>query len=334
MSTNELLPWQAQNWSRVNEARRDGRLAHALLLAGPGGVGKRSFARRLAASLLCESRSEDGTPCGQCRGCAQFNAGTHPNLLWVVRELNREGREKRDISIDQMREVMDRLALSSHYGAARVVVVDPADALNASGVNALLKTVEEPPPGTHIVLLSQRPMALAPTLRSRCQRLSFALPDAATAQAWLRAQAPQIDAAAALRDAGGAPLIALQAQESGLRERHGGWRDTWLAVAARQLDPVVAAARVAPAGSKLSLDLVQDWLRQFQRLLQRLLRARVLSDGSDAQAEALARQLGAAHMEQLLGEIVDGQRRLLGNANPQLLVESLMISWWRRSAAS
>jgi DNA polymerase III subunit delta' len=330
----DALPWQSALWSNVSEALRASRLGHALLLAGPAGVGKRRFARRLAASLLCESRGEDGDACGRCRGCTQFLAGTHPNLMWIQRGLNREGKEKRDISIDQMREVMERLALSGHYQGARAVVVDPADQLNLSGVNAVLKTVEEPPPGIHILLISERPMALAPTLRSRCQRLNFGIPEAAQAAAWLRAQAPKADAIAALREAGGAPLLALDNLESGADTMRSAWRDTLLAVAAHKLDPLAAATRVAPAGAKLSADLVQDWLRQMQRLLHRLLRAIAQVGDGDASIELLARRLGATHIEQLLAEIVDGQRRVLGNANPQLLVESLMISWWRRSAQS
>lgn len=331
----QVLPWHEAMWNRVSEARRAGRLAHALLISGPAGLGKRDFARRLAASLLCESPADaQGTPCGHCRGCTQFGAGTHPNLIWIQRGLNREGKEKRDISIEQMREVMERLSLSSHYGQARVVVVDPADALNTNGVNAVLKTVEEPPPGIHILLLSERPMALAPTLRSRCQRLSFSLPDPAQAQSWLRAKVPGIDAAAALQDAGGAPLSALEAQESGLRERHAAWRDQLLGVASRRLEPVLAASRVAPAGSKLSVEVTQDWLRHFQRVLLALLRSLAAVGADDPRLEGLARRLGAAHVEHLLAEIVEGQRRLLGNANPQLMIESLMISWWRRTASS
>lgn len=326
------LPWQDALWVRTSETLRAGRLGHALLLAGPTGVGKRRFARRLCASLMCESRLDTGDACGRCRGCAQFAAGTHPNLMWIQRGLNREGKERRDISIDQMREVMERLALSGHYQGARAVVVDPADLLNSNGVNAVLKTVEEPPPGIHILLISERPMALAPTLRSRCQRLNFAVPETSVAQAWLQAQAPQSDAAAALAEAGGAPLLALAQLESGAAEHQRAWRDTLLAVAARRLDPLAAAARVAPAGSKLNADLVQDWLRHLHRMLHRLLRALADAGDGDAQIEPLARRLGATHVEQLLAEVIDSQRRVQGNANPQLTIESLMISWWRRSA--
>lgn len=333
LETGDVLPWHAALWSRVGDARRAGRLGHALLLAGPNGVGKRCFARRLVASLLCEEGADDGTPCGHCRGCVQRAAGTHPNLSWLTREFNEKTeKEKRDISMEQLRSMMDRLALSSHYGQARVVVIDPADALNSNGVNAVLKTVEEPPAGIHILLISERPMALAPTLRSRCQRLDFPVPDLDQAVAWLQAQAPRLDARTALREAGGAPLAALEARDSGLSAQRGIWREQLLAVAGRRLDPLVAAGRLAPAGAKLSPELVHDWLRHLQRMLHQLLQALVVGLDDDALA-LLARRMGASHVEQLLAEAVEAHRRLQGNANPQLLVESLMISWWRRSTA-
>lgn len=332
IAMKDELPWQADLWRRVNEARRGGRLGHALLFAGPAGVGKRSFARRLAGSLMCESRADDGRPCGSCRGCVQVAAGSHPNLTWMTREFNEKTeKEKRDISMDQLRAMMERLSLASHYGQARVVVIDPADALNISGVNAVLKTVEEPPPGLHMLLISERPMALAPTLRSRCQRLTFQIPPAADAEAWLRSRMPDIDAAGALRDANGAPLAALEARESGATELHRTWREQLVAVAGQKADPLVAAARLAPAGTKLSAELVQDWLRHFQRVLHQLLRS-LAGVGDEKAFAVIAARLGAAHIEQLLVEIIESQRRIHGNANPQLAVESLMISWWRRNA--
>ena len=329
---SDALPWHADLWAVVNDARRAGRLGHALLLAGPRGVGKRNFARRLVASLMCESPGSDGQPCAACRGCVQVAAGTHPNLTWLTRELNEKTeKEKRDISMEQLRGTMERLSLSSHYGRARVLVVDPADALNVSGVNAVLKTVEEPPAGLHILLISERPMALAPTLRSRCQRLSFQIPPSAEAEAWLRSQAPALDAAAALREVNGAPLAALAAQDSGVADLHRTWREQLLAVAGQRVDPLVAAGRLAPPGTKLSPELVQDWLRNFQRILHQLLRTLAGVD-DDRGLGLVAARLGTGHIEQLLAEIIESQRRLLGNANPQLAVESLMISWWRRNA--
>lgn len=324
-AATDKLPWHDEPWRMMQDAARSGRLSHALLLAGPAGVGKRAFARRLAASLLCESRLADGAACGSCRGCTQRAAGSHPNLIWLTREFNEKtDKEKRDISMDQLRGMMDRLSLSSHYGQARVVVIEPADALNVNGVNAVLKTVEEPPPGSHLLLISERPMALAPTLRSRCQRLNFSVPPIAEAEAWLKAMAPGINASAALRDSAGAPLAALDAKESGALELRNAWREQLYALAAQRVDPLTAA-------SKVDKDSAPVWLRAFMGLLREILRGLAGVD-AEPRAQALAPRLGAAHVEQLLAEAVESQRRLQSNANPQLIIESLMISWWRRTA--
>lgn len=326
-SSDLKLPWHDQPWRLMQDAARDGRLSHALLLAGPAGVGKRTFARRLAASLLCESRAADGEACGRCRGCAQRAAGSHPNLIWLTREFNEKtDKEKRDISMDQLRGMMERLSLSSHYGQSRVVVIEPADALNVNGVNAVLKTVEEPPPGSHLLLISERPMALAPTLRSRCQRLNFSVPDQEMAETWLEQVSPGINATMALRDSAGAPLAALKARESGALELRSAWRDQLYALAAQRIDPLSAASKVDKDGAAV-------WLRAFMGLLREILRGLAGVD-AEPRALALSHRLGAAHVEQLLAEAVESQRRLQSNANPQLIIESLMISWWRRTAPS
>jgi DNA polymerase-3 subunit delta' len=179
--------WQQERWAKVRGAHAAGRLAHALLLAGPRGAGKAHFAGGLAAFLLCEAPEAAARPCGACRSCLQLAAGTHPNLMRVA-----PAEDKRDIAIDDVRALIDRLHLSSHYGQAKVAIVAPADALNASGVNALLKTVEEPPPATHIVLVAERWRALPATLRSRCQIVRFARPRVAESVApdeWSKALA-------------------------------------------------------------------------------------------------------------------------------------------------
>ena len=167
----------AQRWQRLLAAHASGRLAHALLLAGPRGAGKGHFAAGLASFLLCESSGGARRPCGECRSCAQIAAGTHPNLMRL-----QPAEDKRDIAIDDVRDLLDRLHLSSHYGQAKIAIIEPADALNASGVNALLKTVEEPPPATHLLFVSERWRALPATLRSRCQILRFARPRALAAE--------------------------------------------------------------------------------------------------------------------------------------------------------
>src|SRR5512136_168368 len=172
----------------LRAALRRGGLHHAYLFAGPEGVGKGMAARLLAQAANCER--DDGDACGACPPCRKIARGVHPDVLIVERErdMARAGRwepkggrtPSRDIVVDQVRELVDRrLSLRRFEGRRRVVVVDPADAMNPQAQNAILKTLEEPPPDTTLVLVASGADALLPTVRSRCLRLAFSpLPEA------------------------------------------------------------------------------------------------------------------------------------------------------------
>ena len=176
----------------LRAAVRRGALHHAYLLAGPEGVGKGMVARLLAQAANCER--EDGDACGACPSCRKIARGVHPDVLVVERErdMARAGRwepkggrtPSRDIVVDQVRELVDRrLSLRRFEGRRRFVLIDPADAMNPQAQNAILKTLEEPPPDTTLVLVSSSADGLLPTVRSRCLRLPFApLPDAFLAE--------------------------------------------------------------------------------------------------------------------------------------------------------
>lgn len=309
------LPWHEDLWLEVTALVLQNQLSHALLLAGPRGVGKRAFARALSAFLLCEARS--GYACGQCRGCQQFLAGTHPNYFLLQPEKDEKtGKERRDIAIEQVRVLSERLSLSGHYGQARVAVFDPADALNMNGVNALLKTIEEPPPNTHLLLISERVMVLPATLRSRCQRLRLAPPPADQALEWLRTEHGLSDAAM-LEQAHGAPLRVVQMKESGLLDVYQEWARGMTELAAQKRDPLSAAGMV----SKEQVPQFLEWLQQW---LTGLLKQKLTASGG-----VLAQNLSASAVGQMLQEVLEGQRKLTGNASPQMLLESLLILWWR-----
>lgn len=222
--------WQAEQWQTVCRAHAASRLHHALLLTGPPGVGKAAFIEALAGWLLCETPRGDGA-CGECRGCRQHAAGSHPDCTvlspdheqrpalarYPGQRCQYDSKRKNPstvISVDQVRELNERLHASAHYGGYKIAVLLPAEALNAAAANALLKLLEEPPDSTVFLLLSQRASRLPATVRSRCQALRFSVPPRDAAIAAL----PGGDASALALDlAGGAPLGAqdLLAQDIG-----------------------------------------------------------------------------------------------------------------------
>lgn len=190
-------PWQQRAYDQTVAALDAGRLGHGLLICGPAGLGKREVALALAAHVLGR-----GDEAAARRSQQLIAAGTHPDLQLVSFIPNKSGDKLRtEIVIEQVREISQKLALTPQYGAAQVVVVDPADAINRAACNALLKTLEEPAPGRYLWLISSDPARLPATIRSRCQRLEFKLPPRAEAMAWLLAQGHAEAAAAEGLDA-------------------------------------------------------------------------------------------------------------------------------------
>lgn len=216
-----MHPWNEPILRSLVEQRA--RLPHALLLHGAPGVGKLALAERLAQALLCEAPRAEDVPCERCEACRWFIAGNHPDFRRIEPEAlapepEGEGEEEGaakprarpsfEIKIDQVRELGDFLAIGSHRGGKRVALVHPAENMNASAANALLKALEEPPPGATFLLVSHRPARLLATIRSRCVARAVPLPAWSAALGWLRAQglkAPE----RWLAYAGGAPLRAL-----------------------------------------------------------------------------------------------------------------------------
>lgn len=207
-----LPVWLETEWRSLSSRLRRGQLPHALLIAGATGLGKRALADLLVHSALCEQRSDDGHPCLQCRSCLLLAAGTHPDRVHVTLELRDDGKLRSEITVEQIRNLSQRLSLSSQFGGLQLVIIEPADVMNANAANALLKTLEEPSASTVIVLVSDRPARLPATIRSRCQRVAVALPSAADARAWLGANGVAHDqATAALAATLGNPGRALAA---------------------------------------------------------------------------------------------------------------------------
>jgi len=247
------------------------RLPHALLLHGPRGIGKLQLAERFAQFLLCEARGSGAEPCGRCDGCRWSLAGNHPDLRIVEPDAlarsaasvelddaapaqgsKTKGKPSLEIRIEQVRALDAFVHMGSHRGKRRVAIIHPAEDMNLPTANALLKNLEEPPPGAFFLLVAHRPARLLPTIRSRCVQVPVPLPDAAIATGWLEAQGAQ-DAARWLAFSGGAPLRALEYAGEGRGERIAAWRK---ALEGGDLDAI------DPGGDREDLEFLVDLVQK------------------------------------------------------------------------
>jgi len=236
-----LAPWHVEHWTRLQARRQRDALPHAFLLCGPAGLGKRVFARQFVLGLLCE-QPVDGAACGHCRSCLLLQAGTHPDLIGLTYGFRKDGVQRSEIVVDQIRELSARLAMSSQFGGWQVATIDPADAMNAAATNALLKTLEEPAKQTMLILLADSPWRLPQTIRSRCQRIEFHLPAADAALAWLKSNDVK-DSPRALAAAGGNPGLALSWAQNGTLDQRDEVRRDLAALAAGRGQPVEVVKR-------------------------------------------------------------------------------------------
>jgi DNA polymerase-3 subunit delta' len=180
MGFSEISGHQRQ-LDTLRSAMASGRLHHAYLFLGPEGVGKRTIAMALAKGIHCVEWDQDY--CGRCVNCARITGGNHPDVR-LIEPLA----DKKEISIQQIRELQRELNYRSFSGKQKIAIIDPAILMNSSAQNALLKTLEEPPVGSLIVLIASNAGGLLPTLRSRCLRLSFAPLSSAQVTAFLESQ--------------------------------------------------------------------------------------------------------------------------------------------------
>lgn len=215
-SDYKYLPWHDIQWQQIWSQDR---VPQALLITGAAGIGKSAFARAVAARLLCSHPRAEGA-CGDCPACHWLAQGNHPDIRLVVPEADVEGastapegdkkRGSEHIVIDQIRALTDFVYVGAHHGSAKVVVIDPASAMNVAAANSLLKILEEPPATVYFLLITRNETDVLATVRSRCRLLKLPMPTAAQAAAWLERQG---DASASdlLDFVGGAPLAALAA---------------------------------------------------------------------------------------------------------------------------
>ena len=320
-------PWHSRPFEAL--LTRIDRLPHALLLRGREGIGKLAFAEAVARALLCESPQAGGRACGQCAACAWMEQGSHPDFRRLVPESvsapveAEPGGEKKpseQIQIGQVREIGDFIAMTSHRGGAKVVLIHPAEALNTSAANALLKSLEEPPPRTYFLLVAHRWHQLLPTIRSRCEQVVLAAPSHAEARDWLGRQKLR-DADLALAQAGGAPLLAAKLDEDYWRQREA----LLTAVTSPGFDSLSAAEQLREIAPALVVGWLQKWA--FDLVTHKVTgRVRYNPDLADA-ISTTAAQLDLIEALRFQRYMVRLQRIVSHPLNTRLFLEQLLLAY-------
>lgn len=240
-----LLPWQAKAWGQATHQFNEGRLPHGILVSGMAGIGKRAFVWRFVAWLLCVNKSEQSA-CGVCQSCAWLRAGTHPDLM-VLPSTHLPTAEPTDktsapssIKIDEVRALQEYSHIKGQ--GVRLMVLDGADTLTVGASNALLKTLEEPRAGVHLILISDNPTRLLPTIKSRVQTLPLHHIGHEVALSFVADKLGDESLAyLALDLADGAVLKAVDLPTSAWFDKRALWLKTWLALRTGQRLPMGAS---------------------------------------------------------------------------------------------
>jgi len=319
----DAYPWQAGLWQQLAGRTQH---AHAYLLHGPVGIGKRALAERLAALLLCQRPAAEGA-CGACKSCLLLAAGTHPDHYVLEPE-----EVDKAIRVDQVRDLVGFVTQTAQLAGRKVVLLEPAEAMNLNAANALLKSLEEPSGDTVLLLISHQPSRLLPTIKSRCVQQACPLPGREASLAWLETALPALAPEAReelLALAAGSPLAAAKLHGQGVLELRALVVDGVKKLLKQQQSP----SQLADAWNALPLLLVFDWFNEWAYLI---LRHQMTGDDE---------ALGAADMRKVVqylaqkaprGKVLALQDWLLAhrqkvlakaNLNRALLLEALLVQW-------
>ena len=327
----DSLPWLHGAQWRLRAALAAQRLPHSLLLLSSPGLGAELLANWIAALALCESRdagdAHDLRPCGVCASCRLLRSDSHPDAYPVRLE-----DDARQIKVDQVRGLIESLALKSYRGGFKVGVIEGAESLNANGANAFLKTLEEPTANTVLILIARPSHRLPATIASRCLRLMLKPPSTASAMAWLEAHAaaqggPGGKAAtpwdAALSLAGGAPLLALELNATDVGALDTDMRESMEQLTANAVDVTLLAERWMKSNPALRITWLENWIT-------RRVHEWISAGASHQSAEPVG--LPAALLKpkiRALFELLDAARELRRLAssgmNQQLALEALLL---------
>jgi len=321
----QSYPWFDAQWQRVIGLYNNDKLPHALIINGVKGIGKLHFASAIAQFVLC-SNQQNLAPCQQCRSCQLFSSSGHPDLYHLTP--NEQGEQ---IKVDQVRDLSNFMQSTAQQGGFRVVILDPAEAMNISAANALLKTLEEPGKSSLLLLISHQLGQVMPTIKSRCQRVDCTIPDKTIATKWLQDQLSIEESAAKqlLNVVHGAPLLGLGFKERGDQTL----RADFFVALKTILQKKASAIDVAPAFIKADILLLLSWMYSLLADISKINTAgeaaNIVNGDMKKMLSALAKRSDIKKVYHLSDKIQQQRTALLAHQNPnkQLLLEDLLLDW-------
>jgi len=319
----EAYPWQDSLWQQLAGRTQH---AHAYLLHGPAGIGKRALAERLMALLLCQ-RPVAQNACGECKSCLLLKAGSHPdNYILEPEEADKA------IKVDQVRDLVSFVVQTAQLGGRKVVLIEPVESMNINAANALLKSLEEPSGDTVLLLVSHQPSRLLPTIKSRCVQQACPLPSEAMSLAWLAKSLPDCsedERVELLTLAAGSPLAAVNLQAQGVREQRALVVDGVKKLLKQQQSPT----QLAEGWNAIPLLLLFDWFCDWSSLI---LRYQLTQDEEGLGlmdmrkvVQYLAQKTAQDKVLAIQDWILAQRQKVLSKANLNrvLLLEALLVQW-------
>lgn len=335
----QLFPWQQADWKKLRQYQNNKNIPHALLITGSKGLAKSELAVLWAKTLLCETvlpgmlSDNQTTACGHCASCELFQAETHPDYMLI--EPAEPGKA---IKVDQIRTLVEFVSLTRSRGNIRVILVNPAEAMNVNAANSLLKTLEEPPENTVIILVSSKPSSLAATIRSRCQIFPVSAVDTDIMRTWLaedsEKSAEELDLALSLAEY--TPINARFYLDSSILAVADDLLNDWHMLASGTAKPTTIADKWLKQPENIPIQLVYTWVID-------MIRYHSIQGKGISEIEPEVRQIFYHKNSQLLQTLSMSipLKRLFGiydkvieilklghtSLNKQLQLESLLVQW-------
>lgn len=321
----ELHPWQQVLWQQLSARKQH---AHAYLLHGPQGIGKQDLAQFFAVFLLCQQPSAAGA-CGQCKACHLWAAGSHPDVFVLE-----PATDKKTVGVDDVRELIGFVNKTAQLGGRKVVLIaePPVEDMTLAASNALLKSLEEPAGNTVLLLLSDQPSRLLPTIKSRCVLQACPLPTLEQSRLFLQKNIAGLTTETAdelLVLAGGSPLMALRCHAQDILTQ----RALVAEGVKKLLKQQATASQLAESWKAVPILWLLDWFCDWS---QRIVRYQLTDDeaglGLADMAKVVQYLAGKTSKQKVLSMhdwLLQQRQKVLGkgNLNPVLLLEALLVQW-------